>query len=503
MKMAFWNKQTAAEPVEEKKSSAAMMITTRRFPLYYMAITKCGSTFLKNLIYHLDNDALHPDADNIHKYPKLFSRARYVPEADIAASSHAFTVIRDPVDRYLSLYFDKILVGDGSEVWDLLAEELQLERQPGLDAAGHLRNCEKIIPWLEDNLAYNNDFPINHHWKRQSNRLTRVQKLNLEHLTLKGINTQLTYFLRDLVPDIEERLHAVGSRNRSKKPFGRADVLSPALEAEIRRIYQADHEAYLEAVEDWALRLSSESAPQADRLRVLTTRRHPIQTIVIPKAGCTFQRNLFYYLDHQKLHEDPLAIQRENCLVKADLRKEDMERTGFIVLRNPIDRFFSLYFDKAFGTGPQAFPWIAEKIRKERGAFHQGPDTTLEQHQSNCRRLLGFLETRFRNEGPERVNVHSRPQFHIAGRAIEFGLQPILLDQLDTQLPALLGKRIPELAEAMKAVRPQNKSPKPVSPEKIRSPRMVNRILALYGDDMTLYRAVAKAWRKTGSPPRF
>jgi len=66
--------------VKSRKSSVAgfvrneakthKFITTRRHPVYYMAITKCGSTFLKNLFYVLDHDELHPNPDYIHDHPQ-------------------------------------------------------------------------------------------------------------------------------------------------------------------------------------------------------------------------------------------------------------------------------------------------------------------------------------------------------------------------------------------------------------------------------------------------
>ena len=85
------------------------LFTTRRVPLFYLQITKCGSTFLRNLLYRLDHDTPHEDSARIHAYPQDFLMADVVPPEIITSSPYLFAVVRDPVDRFLSRYSDKLV----------------------------------------------------------------------------------------------------------------------------------------------------------------------------------------------------------------------------------------------------------------------------------------------------------------------------------------------------------------------------------------------------------
>jgi len=140
--------------VESRKSSVATFvrnddrthkfITTRRHPIYYMAITKCGSTFLKHLLYVLDHDAVHEDPDYIHDYSEDFIRTDKTPAELLQSSAYTFTVLRKPASRFLSLYFDKIY-GEGPQNFPDM--RFEIARDCGLDLSrhlspdGHRRNC--------------------------------------------------------------------------------------------------------------------------------------------------------------------------------------------------------------------------------------------------------------------------------------------------------------------------------------------------------------------------
>ena len=70
--------------------------TSQRFGFKYYQITKCGCSFAKILINQMDHRA--PNAPPIKN---LWS----------SGGAPAFVIIRNPIDRFLSLYFDKIFVG--------------------------------------------------------------------------------------------------------------------------------------------------------------------------------------------------------------------------------------------------------------------------------------------------------------------------------------------------------------------------------------------------------
>jgi len=91
----------------------------------------------------------------------------------------------------------------------------------------------------------------------------------------------------------------------------------------------------------------------------------------------------------------------------------------------------------------------------------------------------------------------------MAKKAIRFGLQPLLLENLNEQLLQIADGRIVGLEEAMQALPHRNSSSKPYSIEEILTPEIARRISDLYGDDQALYERVKTAWDTTNRPPKL
>lgn len=487
-----------AEPAPQPRSPAERMIRLQRADVYYLHIAKSGSTFLKNLFYYLDHRRLHPDGDAIHGAPELL---RATPDEfdRIRNSRHAFAVVREPVSRFMSLYFDKIY-GDGPrnfpDLQEYFTKTIGLDLSRDLDVAGHRRNCDLLIDWIGENLAGNTDQPVNFHWRRQVRRLKRVESLDLELLTLDGLDWQLPLLLESVLPDIREAMVAVRSRNQSHAPVDKDDVLSDSLRAKIETTYASDKRLYDQAQARWA-RVSG-----PDRLRVINAGDLPIYGVAIPKVGCTYLKNLFYMLEHGEAYGDPARIHGSGAVSHAILEKGAApEAVKFIVLRDPAERFFSLYYDKVLGAGPQAFAWITKRLVEKRG-FDVRADTP-DKHRANARALLGYLELRFKTQTPADLNPHWRPQTETAQKVAGFGFVGVLLEALEPQLRALAGERIEGLHDAMDAVPENNAAARAVASDKILTPDMARRISALYGADQALYEHVKRGWAENGTAPKL
>ncbi|HEU0221602.1 MAG TPA: sulfotransferase family 2 domain-containing protein [Paracoccaceae bacterium] len=502
-----------AEPDEAPGPKSRMMLTTRRYPVYYLPITKCGCTYLKNLLYFLDHDRPHPAPDRIHEDEGALMRAGDVPPAFIRESRFAFTVLRDPLDRFLSLYFDKIWgEGPGSfpSLRAMLARELGLDLARDLDAEGHRVNCRRLIGWIGANLARETPEPVNPHWRRQSSRLRRARAMAPVPLILDGLDWQLPRFLGPAIPDLAARMQEVTARNAAARPVPAETLATPDLAALVHEVYREDAARVARARADWARRAAGgwenlatsrpRPAPAAPTISLTTTHRYPVHFLAIPKAGCTFLRNLFYLLDHGRPHPDPLAIQADGCLVSEKVAADGHRGRAFLVLRNPIDRFFSLYFDKVIGPGPHAFPWIAANLAERRG-FHSGRRLGLAQHRENCDRLIGFIASQIARDGAGAVNGHWRPQVEFAARARPFGLRALTLEGLADQLPRHLGQLVPDLPALMARLDARNPSARPAKAEAILDERLESRILAVYGPDRELWSRVTEAWAAEGRAP--
>lgn len=166
---------------------------------------------------------------------------------------------------------------------------------------------------------------------------------------------------------------------------------------------------------------------------------------------------------------------------------------GFYVVRDPFERFTSLYFDKVYSQGPQSFPWIAKRLAKSRTYF-EGPDISLEEHQKNCGSFARFLRNQFSRKALDKVNPHWRLQSETVKRAGEFGFKPLLLENLDAQLLQISDGRIEGLKAAMVAVSERNTSAKPFSSTELLTPEIKQIISTLYADDFALYEQVKADW---------
>ncbi len=489
------------------RTQAQRMLTLRSAPVYYLPITKSGSTYLKNLFYYLDHADEHTSGIDIHSNSDDLVRAKTGDEEAIHQSPYAFAVLRDPVNRFLSLYFDKIY-GDGpntfADIRAYLADEIGLDLTRGISVNAHRENCIRLIDWLALNLSFKTDVPVNPHWRRQSNRLRRADTLNLTHLTLDGLDWQLPLLLDEVVPNIKQAMKAVKSDNRTDKPFTRAEILDASLQGKIEAVYSHDRKLYKRASRKWQPWLEYyPEVTEVETIRCFTATEHPINCVAISKTGRTYLRNLLYILEHDKEYHDPLKIHTKGASSHSDLTKSETAKgVSFFVIRNPVDRFFSLYFDKIYDTGEQSFPWIAKRLVEHRGFVHE-ENLTVEQHRANCLALLGYINRKFETEALQDINSHWSPQVEMAKKAIRFGLKPLLLENLNEQLLVIADGRIEGLQNAMQALPHRNSSPKPYSIDEILTTEIARKISDLYSDDKALYERVRSAWDTTGQPPKL
>lgn len=253
----------------EGEPHSAELFTTRRYPLYYLSITKCGCTYLQNLVYYLDHDRLHHDPDHIHDYRGDLVRAGAVADDDIRASKHGFTVVRDPVERFLSLYFDKIWndkAEDFASVREMLVRDEGIVTGAAASLDDHRENCARFIDWVDRNLNKKTDIPTNRHWLRQNWRLRYARMFRLHALTLDGLDWQLPRFLGDLVADIDAQMKAVKVRNTAFRPYTTDEVLTDETRARINLLYANDRATYDSTAAAWAAIEAGEEGAEIPRL---------------------------------------------------------------------------------------------------------------------------------------------------------------------------------------------------------------------------------------------
>lgn len=240
-----------------KSPQTARLFTSRRYPIHYLVIPKCGCTFVKNLLWQLENNAAHGNGLRIHDDDSYFQKADALGlTADqIAAREHAFTIVRNPVDRFFSLYSDKV-IGQGHMRFVPLRKVLKENHglRPDVTSIdGHRANCEIMINWLTRNLEAPQEIENDAHWTPQSYRQNLMKMFRLKTLMLQRLDTQLPLLLEDLVPDIGSVMKGL-ERNKTSASVSRDDVLDKDLRTKINTLYSADRKLFNQTRKLWAER---------------------------------------------------------------------------------------------------------------------------------------------------------------------------------------------------------------------------------------------------------
>lgn len=248
------------------------LFTTSKVPLRYLVIPKCGCTFIKNLLWRLEHGGDHDVPLRVHDDDARFLRADALglTDADIRLESHAFTVLRNPVDRFYSLYTDKV-IGPGWEKYVPLRKVLigyGLDPEAA-DAATHQANCEIMIDWLARNLKDEVDLPKEAHWTPQAYRKGLMERFDLKLLLLNDVAAQLTCLAQDVVPQIGATLQGLEA-NRSPKPVQKGAVLTQELRKKINSVYAEDRKLFQAVKRAWdGLDPATASPDQIPRARAL------------------------------------------------------------------------------------------------------------------------------------------------------------------------------------------------------------------------------------------
>lgn len=471
---------------DEAARDPSMLLTTDAYPVYYLPITKCGCTFLKNLFYSLDHGTEHPAGLFVHEEDDGLLNAAAQDYETVFNSPYSFTVLRDPASRFMSLYFDKIW-GDGAvnfpKIRTHLAEIGVIDLSRDLDTEQHRENAYRLLDWVSRNLQGETDLAINYHWRPQTSRLRRARMFRLNYLTLEGLDWQLPMLMAPVVPDMAERMQVVKSRNKSARPAPAADVLDEPLTAAIRKLYRADTILHDRAHRAWAGQAQEQrqgefaSPPLPRHQRV--QRIHAPQTTSLTYAAQAGGVAVADVLTASGLMGQVTDIQLEGL-------SERNER-ALVLMRDPLERFGALY--NLMNTRPRrsGFTALRLTLTKRRGFIPQ--PQTLDDHVHN----LPIMVTYMRRRGDEFTHAHglarSRMQSHDIRRVVAAGGTPVFFDRLAEDLPALLDR--PDLATPLSAIVTANRLPDDIAAA-LTGP-VAESVRSLYRTDFDLYDSLRSA----------
>lgn len=242
------------------------LFSARSYPIHYLVIPKCGCTFVKNLLWQLDQGAGHGNPIRVHDSDDQFLRASELGLSveEISARRAVFTVLRNPVERFYSLYTDKV-VGRGHARYVPLRASLVKNHGLNPDAntvEAHRENCEILIEWIARNLKTPQEIDNDPHWTPQIYRKNIFKTFDLKLLLLPQLNNQLQALLDGIVPDIGGVLKGL-ERNRSAVIFPKQEVLDGPLRKRINEVYGGDRKLFNAARQAWDQITPGQTSPDA------------------------------------------------------------------------------------------------------------------------------------------------------------------------------------------------------------------------------------------------
>lgn len=222
--------------------------------LFYLVIPKCGCTFVKNVLWEIHHGTRHPKPKRIHDADDAFLRAPAVVQndKDVIQSERAFVVLRNPIDRFLSLYFDKV-IGDGWQTYVPLRQTL-IDHY-GLDPAPatlhqHRENCARLVRFLADNLGDGAHLPREAHWTPQSDRQNIMKRFDLKILLTDQLTDHMNSLLAGLNPHYAQIVARAEQYGSGRQALGRS-VLHLETRKRINTLYARDRSIYKSARGLW------------------------------------------------------------------------------------------------------------------------------------------------------------------------------------------------------------------------------------------------------------
>lgn len=219
------------------------LTTTQAHPILYRQITKCGCTFVHSVLQHLDG---------VPTDPKTRLGADGYTNADVMATPARFVVIRNPIARFTSLYFDKAMGKDHAIKHRLIRNKIIDPKATDLET--HQENCFRLLHYIKQTLDGAPDRRPDWHWRPQLVRLSQVAPFDFHVITLEGLSWQLPAIAARTVPDITRALADMPLRNVSKKTVSTDQLMVPELQDIVQEIYPQDTEIHAHVSTYWDAR---------------------------------------------------------------------------------------------------------------------------------------------------------------------------------------------------------------------------------------------------------
>ncbi|WP_153768716.1 sulfotransferase family 2 domain-containing protein [Labrenzia sp. CE80] len=204
--------------------------------VYYVPQTKCACTTLRSVVYLHKTGKLPIDENKVHE--EIDAIGVNVDNKNITKDDLVFGIVRDPIDRFLSFYNDKV-AGQHKQQWLLDV----LDRDFGL-TGNHTIDCGKALDHAIDTFVGRSREKVDPHWAFQISKAHIYRNLRAILIPIEKMSIVLPDLLEQPVPNFTNLLKAVGQANKSSKALTRKEISGTELESRIAETYRLDHELY-------------------------------------------------------------------------------------------------------------------------------------------------------------------------------------------------------------------------------------------------------------------
>lgn len=239
-------------------------------PLVYVVNQKAGCTLAKHFIYRINNGYFHDGGQQIHKAvlvglqykiwgkhliagnPTVWDRitGRNKRERDRWIRRHqrfldrnppVFSIVRNPVDRLISGFVDKILVKrDGFQhIHDHLSKNLGLD----IDNPEHLPQAAIGFTKLLEARGFD---IIDRHFRPQTMNLGRDIGLKIHTIIKLDDKETLRAFFASYIGEEDADLLLARRFNTTSERYPKKLFMCDELTATVKRVFASDYEAYFQ-----------------------------------------------------------------------------------------------------------------------------------------------------------------------------------------------------------------------------------------------------------------
>ena len=229
------------------------LFLSEKYKIGSLTITRCGSAFVKNFLFWLDHEEPHPGALNIHDYNDELPRGDTLTDGQ-AEDYLNFIIVRNPVDRFLALYFGRIL-GRERPKFKWLLDAIEQDGGPTehpISLEEHRAYCKFLIGWIERTFHGEVDQKPNALWLPQRLRVNTARAITAKILTLDGLNDQLFVLLGARIENVRAQMARTPRARPQDRLFPKNELLTKDILDDINRVYAHDRHIWLSARNAWS-----------------------------------------------------------------------------------------------------------------------------------------------------------------------------------------------------------------------------------------------------------